>query len=59
MPRNDFNKYVKTGYYLPSKYMSDDIDPSGDIGSEIEGVDPYNRSTDEVMTLLDALLPNI
>ena len=54
MPRNDFNKYVKTGYYLPSKYMSDDIDPSGDIGSEIEGVDPYNSdSTDEVMTLLE------
>ena len=54
MPRNDFNKYVKTGYYLPSKYMADDIDPSGDIGSEIEGVDPYNAdSTDEVMTLLE------
>ena len=54
MPRNDFNKYVKSGYYLPSKYISDDIDPSGDIGSEIEGVDPYNSdSTDEVMTLLE------
>jgi hypothetical protein len=54
MPRNDFNKYVKTGHYLPSKYMSDDIDPSGDIGSDIEGVDPYNtESTDEVMTLLE------
>ena len=54
MPRNDFNKYVKTGHYLTSKYMSDDIDPSGDTGSEIEGVDPYNtESTDEVMTLLE------
>ena len=54
MPRNDFNKYVKSGYYLPSKYMSEDIDPSGDIGSEIEGVDPYNSdSIDEVMTLLE------
>ena len=54
MPRNDFNKYVKTGHYLPSKYMSDDIDPSGDIGSDIEGVDPYNsESTDEIMTLLE------
>ena len=54
MPRNDFNKYVKTGHYLTSKYMSDDIDPSGDTGSEIEGVDPYNTdSTDEVMTLLE------
>ena len=54
MPRNDFNKYVQAGYYLPSKYSSEDIDPSGDIGSEIEGVDPYNsESKDEVMTLLE------
>ena len=54
MPRNDFNKYVQAGYYLPSKYSAEDIDPSGDIGSEIEGVDPYNsESKDEVMTLLE------
>jgi len=54
MPRNDFNKYVQAGFYLPSKYSSEDIDPSGDIGSEIEGVDPYNsESKDEVMTLLE------
>ena len=54
MPRNDFNKYVKAGYYLTSKYMADDLDPSGDIGSDIEGVDPYNtESSDEVMTLLE------
>ena len=54
MPRNDFNKYVQDGYYLPSEYSSDDIDPSGDLGSEIEGVDPYNsESKDEVMTLLE------
>ncbi len=54
MPRNDFNKYVQSGFYLPSKYTSEDIDPSGDIGSEIEGVEPYNsESKDEVMTLLE------
>ena len=53
MPKNDFNKYVKAGYYLPSKYNGDDIDPSGDIGSEIEGVDPYGDSSDEMMTLLE------
>ena len=53
MPKNDFNKYVKAGYYLPSKYTGDDIDPSGDIGSEIEGVDPYGDSEDEMMTLLE------
>jgi hypothetical protein len=53
MPKNDFNKYVKAGYYLPSKYTGDDVDPSGDIGSEIEGVDPYGDSSDEMMTLLE------
>jgi hypothetical protein len=54
MPRNDYNKYVKAGYYLPSKYTGNDTDPSGDIGSEIEGVDPYgDESTDEVMTLIE------
>ena len=53
MPKNDFNKYVKAGFYLPSKYDGDDIDPSGDIGSEIEGVDPYGDSSDEMMTLLE------
>ena len=53
MPKNDFNKYVKSGYYLPSKYTGDDVDPSGDIGSEIEGVDPYGDSSDEMMTLLE------
>ena len=53
MPKNDFNKYVKAGFYLPSKYTGDDLDPSGDIGSEIEGVDPYGDSSDEMMTLLE------
>ena len=53
MPRNDFNKYVEAGYYLPSKYSAEDVDPSGDIGSEIEGVDPYGDSSDQVMTLLE------
>lgn len=53
MPKNDFNKYVKAGFYLPSTYSGEDIDPSGDTGSEIEGVDPYGDSEDEVMTLLE------
>src|SRR5210317_2342284 len=53
MPKNDLNKYVKAGFYLPSKYSGEDIDPSGDVGSEIEGVDPYGDSEDEVMTLLE------
>jgi hypothetical protein len=54
MPKNDYNKYVKAGFYLPSNYSGDDNDPSGDIGSEIEGVDPYGDSySDEMMTLLE------
>ena len=54
MPRNDYNKYVKAGYYLQSEYSGNDTDPSGDIGSEIEGVDPYgDEGTDEVMTLIE------
>jgi hypothetical protein len=53
MPKNEFNKYVEAGHYLPSKYSSEDIDPSGDIGSEIEGVDPYGDSSDQIMTLLE------
>ena len=54
MPKNDFNRYVKNGYYLPTKYGGDDsIDPSGDIIGEIEGVDKYDDSNDNVMTLLE------
>ena len=53
MPKNDFNKYVEAGHYLPSKYSAEDVDPSGDIGSEIEGVDPYGDTNDQVMTLLE------
>ena len=54
MPRNDFNKYVEVALYLPRQHMSEDIDPSGDYTSEIEGIDPYNsESKDEVMTLLE------
>ena len=54
MPKNDFNRYVKNGYYLPSKYgEGDGVDPSGDIIGEIEGVDQYDDSEDNVMTLLE------
>ena len=52
MPRNEFNKYVEAGWYLPSEYSGDGIDPSGDTTEDIEGVDPYNNS-DETMTLLE------
>tara|TARA_R110001583_G_scaffold64883_8_gene187820 strand:+ start:955 stop:3414 length:2460 start_codon:yes stop_codon:yes gene_type:complete len=54
MPRNDFNRYVQNGYYLPTEYIGGDIDPSGDTIGEIEGVDEYgNDSEDDVMTLLE------
>ena len=52
MPKNDYNRYVEAGWYLPSKYTGDGIDPSGDTAEDIEGVDPYSTS-DEVMTLLE------
>ena len=52
MAKNDYNRYVEAGWYLPSKYTGDGIDPSGDTTEDIEGVDPYSTS-DEVMTLLE------
>jgi hypothetical protein len=54
MPKNEFNRYVQNGYYLPTKYVGGDtIDPSGDVIGEIEGVDEYDDSNDDVMTLLE------
>ena len=54
MPKNDFNKYVKNGYYLPSGYFGDTSDPIQDVIGEIEGVDEYmDDAQDKVMTLLE------
>jgi len=54
MPRNDFNKYVQNGYYLPTSYIGDGADPTGDVIGEIEGVDEYgDDSEDNIMTLLE------
>ena len=54
MPKNDFNRYVQNGYYLQTKYgETDSVDPSGDTIGEIEGVDQYDDSNDNVMTLLE------
>jgi|TARA_R110000782_G_scaffold17298_2_gene48474 hypothetical protein len=54
MPKNDYNRYVQSGYYLPSDDKGSDFDPSGDVVGEIEGVDQYGDNTqDEVMTLLE------
>ena len=54
MPKNDYNRYVQSGYYLPSSDQGGDLDPSGDVVGEIEGVDQYaDDSQDDVMTLLE------
>ena len=54
MPRNDFNRYVEAGWYLPVEYSGDGMDPSGSTTDDIEGVNPYADDTqDEVMNLLE------
>ena len=54
LPRNDYNRYVDSGWYLPAKYSGSGTDPSGDTTSDIEGVNPYaDDEQDEVMTLLE------
>ena len=54
MPKNDYNRYVESGWYLPTKDKGGDLDPSGDTIGEIEGVDQYaDDSKDEVITLLE------
>jgi len=54
IPKNDYNRYVQSGYYLPTDDKGGDIDPSGDTIGEIEGVDQYgDDSQDQVMTLLE------
>jgi hypothetical protein len=54
IPKNDYNRYVESGWYLPVKYSGDGIDPSGDITSDIEGINQYSDDEqDEVMTLLE------
>ena len=54
MPKNDFNKYVQNGYYLPTSYFGDTADPVDDVIGEIEGVDEYmDDAQDKVMTLIE------
>ena len=54
IPRNDYNRYVESGFYLPIKYIGSDDDPSEDIGSEIEGVTDYEDSEyNETVTLIE------
>jgi hypothetical protein len=53
IPKNDYNRYVEAGWYLPSDYSGESVDPSGDIASEITGVSSEIDSQDSVMTLLE------
>ena len=54
IPRNDYNRYVESGFYLPIKYIGSDDDPSVDVGSEIEGVTDYEDSEyNETVTLIE------
>ena len=52
LPKNDYNRYVEAGYYLPVPTYTDITDPSGTVTQEIEGVDEYNND-DDVLTLLE------
>ena len=54
IPRNDFNRYVESGFYLPVKYVGSGDDPANDIGQQIEGVDGYEDSeSNPMVTLLE------
>ena len=54
MPRNDYNRYVESGFYLPIKYVGSEEDPAGDIGSDIEGVSTYEDTEyNETVTLIE------
>ena len=54
IPRNDYNKYVESGFYLPIKYIGSEEDPAGDIGSDIEGVSTYqDNEYNETVTLIE------
>ncbi len=54
MPRNDYNRYVQAGFYLPIKYIGSDYDPAGNIGEEIEGVSSYgDEEHNETVTLIE------
>ena len=54
IPKNDYNRYVQSGYYLPTDDQGGELDPSGDVIGEIEGVDQYgDGSQDHVVTLLE------
>jgi hypothetical protein len=54
IPKNEYNKYVEAGWYLPIEFDGSSYDPSGDVVSMVEGVDQDgDDENDEVVTLLE------
>tara|TARA_R110000803_G_scaffold9581_11_gene30159 strand:+ start:2825 stop:5263 length:2439 start_codon:yes stop_codon:yes gene_type:complete len=54
MPKNDYNRYVAAGWYLPTEYTGDGTDDDdGFTSQQIEGIDKDDDSDDDVMTLLE------
>ena len=54
MPRNDYNRYVEGGYYLPIKYVGSGYDPAGNIGEDIEGVSTTgDEEFNQTVTLIE------
>ena len=54
MPKNEYDRYVDAGWYLPVKFTGDGGDPSGDTIGEIEGVDTQgDDAEDDIVTLLE------
>ena len=54
LPRNDYNRYVENGFYLPIKYIGSDYDPAGNIGEEIEGISSMgDEEHNETVTLIE------
>jgi hypothetical protein len=54
MPKNDFNRYVQSGYYLPTIDAGDEASASENVVGEIEGIDTYgDDAQDDVITLLE------
>ena len=55
LPRNEYNRFVQAGYYLPvDSYSGDGGDSYDETIYEVEGVSPEgSESVDEQMTLLE------
>jgi hypothetical protein len=54
IPKNDYNKYVDAGWYMPVDYTGGSGDLTEDTSADIEGLDSYgDESEDELMNLLE------